>query len=63
MNNKGFGIVELAAWMIVVGFFFKTVALMVGSASANKLDLAAYGEIKAAITNDSPADLVLWRIY
>ena len=63
MNNKGFGIVELAAWMIVVSFCFKAVAVMVSAAPSNKLDLAAYGEIKEAITKDSPADLILWRIY
>ena len=52
LNNKGFGIVELAAWLIVIGFLGKLVAVaVVGTSilSADKLRLKEYEKVHLAL--------------
>lgn len=58
MNQKGFGIVELAAWIVVTCFVTKVLigGLIIGAIlkadAGNKLDLKAAQEIQLALAGE-----------
>jgi len=50
MNNRGFGIVEFAAWLIVASFILElSVLVMRGIRISEKLNLTAYNQIVSAL--------------
>lgn len=54
MNNKGFGVVELAAWIVVTAFCVKLIAVVVIGASVasqkgRRVNMLAYNEIHTAL--------------